>query len=57
MERNIGKGKIIISACQPFGYSSVVLEPGAWPDFFRDICKSAGEKTGLPIWNFVLPGK
>ena len=57
MERNIGKGKIIVSACQPFGYSSVVLEPGAWPDFFRDICKSAGEKTDLPIWNFVLPVK
>ncbi len=57
MERNIGKGKIIVSACQPFGYSSVVLKPEAWLDFFRDICKSAGEKTGLPIWNFVLPGK
>ena len=57
MERNIGKGKLIVSACQPFGYSSVVLEPGAWPDFFRGICKSAGEKTDLPIWNFVLPGK
>lgn len=57
MERNIGKGKIIVSACQPFGYSSVVLKPEAWLDFFRDICKSAGEKTGLKIWNFVLPSK
>ena len=57
MERNIGKGKVIVSACQPFGYSSVILKPEGWLDFFRDICKSAGEKTGLPIWNFVLPGK
>ena len=57
MERNIGKGKIIVSACQPFGYSSVVLAPGGWLDFFRGICISAGEKTDLPIWNLVLPAK
>lgn len=57
MERNIGRGRVIVSACQVFGYSSVILEPGAWLDFFRDRCEEAGEKTGLPIWNFVLPAK
>ena len=57
IERNSGRGKVIVSACQPFGYSSVIPEPGAWPDFFRDICRSAGEKTDLPIWNFVFPAK
>ncbi|MBO4631802.1 MAG: hypothetical protein J5858_07755, partial [Lentisphaeria bacterium] len=56
-EWNIGKGKVIVSACQVFGYSAVILEPGAWLDFFRDRCMEAGEKTGLPIWNFVLPSK
>ena len=45
MERNIGKGKVIVSACQPFGYSSVILKPEGWLDFFGDICKSVSEKN------------
>ena len=57
VERKLGSGKITYFAVQPFGCSDAALEPAGWTKFFRDICKSAGEKTDLPIWNFVLSGK
>jgi len=57
VERKLGSGKVVYFAVQPFGCSDAALEPEGWPEFFRGICSSVGEKTGLPIWDFVLPGK
>ena len=57
VEKNLEKGKIIFFAVQPFGNSDAALNPEGWRDFFTDICREYGEKTDLPIWDFVLPGK
>jgi hypothetical protein len=54
IERPYGKGKLILSAVQPFGNSDVALAPTAWQDFTAAICQSVNEPTGLPIWSFVL---
>jgi hypothetical protein len=54
IERPYGKGKIILSAVQPFGNSDVALAQTAWLDFTAAICQSVKEPTDLPIWDFVL---
>ncbi len=56
VERRLGKGTVLFFAVQPFGCSDAALEPQGWTDFFQDECRRVGEKTGLPIWDFVLPG-
>lgn len=54
VEIPVGKGRLIYSTVMPFGSSDIVLNPGSWVEFFAETAKSAGEKTGLPIWDFEL---
>ena len=55
IERKVGKGKVIYFAIQPFGSSALALAPQAWSAFFAAQAKAAGEKTNLPVWDFLLP--
>ena len=56
VERTIGKGKVLFFAVQPFGSSDAAINPEGWTSLFRNLCEQAGEKTDLPIWDFVMPG-
>ena len=56
VERKLGKGTVLFFAVQPFGGSDAALAPEGWLPFLQDLCKQVGEKTNLPIWDFVLPG-
>jgi hypothetical protein len=54
VENKYGKGKVIYFAANPFA-PDVVLINSKISDLFELIQKNAGAKTGLPIWNFLLP--
>jgi hypothetical protein len=55
IERKVGKGKVIAFAIQPFGGSEAAVAPGAWKDFFAAQAKLVNEKTGLGVWDFMIP--
>jgi hypothetical protein len=55
IERKVGKGKVIAFAIQPFGGSEAAVAPGAWKDFFAAQAKLVNEKTGLGVWDFLIP--
>jgi hypothetical protein len=54
IENNFGKGKVFYFAANPFA-PDVVLINSKISGLFELIQKNAGAKTGLPIWNFLLP--
>ncbi|MBE6403789.1 MAG: hypothetical protein E7039_08730 [Lentisphaerae bacterium] len=55
VERKVGKGKVVYFAIQPFGSSALALAPQSWKVFFDAQAKAVGEKTDLPVWDFLLP--
>ena len=55
IERQVGKGKVIAFAIQPFGGSEAAIAPGAWKDFFAAQARLVNEKTGLGHWDFLIP--
>jgi glycosyl hydrolase family 42 (putative beta-galactosidase) len=55
IKHKLGKGSVIQFAAQPFGGARLAVKPGGWKKFFTNTAKQAGEKCGLPIWDFILP--
>jgi hypothetical protein len=55
IERKVGNGSVVYFAVQPFGGSTLAVEPGKWKEFFTAEAKKAGEPTGLARWDFLLP--
>ncbi len=54
-QRNIGKGKVIAFAIQPFAGSDLVSRPGAWRDFFAQLAREHNEAIDLPVRDFLMP--
>jgi hypothetical protein len=54
LENEYGKGKVIYFAANPFA-PDIILINSKISDFFELIQKRADAKTGLSIWNFLLP--
>jgi hypothetical protein len=54
IENNFGKGKVFYFAANPFAPDAVLINSKI-SGLFELIQKNAGAKTGLPIWNFLLP--
>ncbi|MBR4673395.1 MAG: beta-galactosidase trimerization domain-containing protein [Victivallales bacterium] len=55
VENKVGDGTVVCFATQPFGNSSLALEPKGWLEFFRQNAEAIGEPCGLPIWDFTIP--
>ncbi|NMA21039.1 MAG: hypothetical protein GX927_10720 [Lentisphaerae bacterium] len=55
VENMVGRGKVIFFASQPFGNSSLALQPENWKDFFEAQAETIKEKSNLPIWDLTLP--
>lgn len=55
LERQVGKGKVIFFALQPFAGSDAVTRFGAWREFFAAQARAVGEEVDLPIRDFLLP--
>ena len=55
IERKVGKGSVVYFAVQPFGGSTLAVEPGKWKNFFAAEAQKAGEPTGIARWDFLLP--
>lgn len=51
----LGKGSVIWFAAQPFGDADMILNDNNWTKWFAALAAQAGEKTDLPIWNFLIP--
>jgi hypothetical protein len=54
-ERNVGKGKVIYFAAQPFGNSELALKKSNWSVFMKALAEKVNEKLNIPIWDFELP--
>ncbi len=55
VENKVGEGTVICFAAQPFGNSSLALDPQGWLAFFRQNAEAIGEPCSLPIWDFTIP--
>jgi len=53
LRKNIGKGKVLTFAANPFNPSAITL-PGWW-EFVRELQNGLGCQTGLDIWRFKFP--
>jgi hypothetical protein len=55
--KKLGKGKVFYFAAQPFGNSSLAIEPAGWQNFFSKLLRTVDEPMNLKIWNFKIPAK
>lgn len=53
--REVGKGKVLYFAAQPFGNSNLSIEETPWIKMMEALAKEVSEPLELPIWRFLLP--
>lgn len=54
--RQVGKGKVIYFAVNPFANGEAALQAGNWVEYFYNFFRENGVRRGMKIWDFVLPG-
>ena len=53
--RQVGKGKVIYFAVNPFANADAALQAGNWVEYFYNFFRENGVRRGMMIWDFVLP--
>ena len=53
--RQVGKGKVIYFAVNPFANGEAALQAGNWVEYFYNFFRENGVRRGMMLWDFVLP--
>ena len=53
--RQVGKGKVIYFAVNPFNNGNAAVNAGNWVEYFYNFFRENGVRRGMKIWDFVLP--
>ncbi len=53
--RQVGNGKVIYFAVNPFANADAAFQAGNWVEYFYNFFQENSVRRGMKIWDFVLP--